>query len=138
MILNLLAITFFVKPDKHLYKKGTLLYFGPAPVINVKPRPRLCPNLQKKRLELSSTLGDYNIFNRQCKKRNEHPNDLCANPEKCAKSSKAMESIGAVETVLSIWKNVPNTYCCAIQGLQERIFPSFPTKFLSTPRLSSS
>jgi hypothetical protein len=40
--------------------------------------------------------------------------ELCSNPEKYSKSSKAMESMGSVEIVLSIWKNYPNAYVSAI------------------------
>jgi hypothetical protein len=40
--------------------------------------------------------------------------DVCANPEKYDKSSKAMESIGAVETVTTIWKECPDAYVAAI------------------------
>ena len=50
----------------------------------------------------------------KCEKNVEHEEDLCANPEKYYKSSKAMESIGAVETVLSIWKNCANGYVAAV------------------------
>jgi hypothetical protein len=50
----------------------------------------------------------------KCKKGTKYPNDLCANPEKYAKSLKAMEYIGTVQTVLSIWETVPNAYCQAI------------------------
>ena len=38
----------------------------------------------------------------KCEKGKPHPTDLCANPDKYAKSSKAMEALGAVETVLDI------------------------------------
>jgi hypothetical protein len=40
--------------------------------------------------------------------------DVCANPKKYDKSSKAMESIGAVETVTTIWKEYPDAYVAAI------------------------
>jgi hypothetical protein len=50
----------------------------------------------------------------KCEKNVDHPLDLCANPEKFDKSSKAMESIGSVNTILDIWKNRSNAYVAAI------------------------
>lgn len=50
----------------------------------------------------------------KCEKKIEHPENLCANPEKYDGSSKAMESVGSVKTVLDIWKNYPNAYCATI------------------------
>jgi hypothetical protein len=41
----------------------------------------------------------------KCEKRKPHPMDLCGNPDKFEKLSKAMEALGAVETVLDIWTN---------------------------------
>jgi hypothetical protein len=38
----------------------------------------------------------------KCENGNEHPDDLCANLAKYDKSLRAIESIGAVEMVLSI------------------------------------
>jgi hypothetical protein len=38
----------------------------------------------------------------KCKKGKPHPDILCANPDNYAKSSRAMESLCAVETVLNI------------------------------------
>jgi hypothetical protein len=46
----------------------------------------------------------------KCEKGWVHSCDLCANPEKYDRSSKAMESLGSVETVLGIWKKFPNAY----------------------------
>jgi hypothetical protein len=50
----------------------------------------------------------------KCEKGRPHPVNLCANHDKYAKSSKAMESIGAVETVLKIWTNCDNAYVSTI------------------------
>ena len=50
----------------------------------------------------------------KCEKGKPHPTDLCANPDKYAKSSKAMEALGAVETVLDIWQNCTNAYVATI------------------------
>jgi hypothetical protein len=46
----------------------------------------------------------------KCEKGSVHSCDLCANPEKYDRSSKAMESLGSVETILSIWKKYPKAY----------------------------
>jgi hypothetical protein len=43
-----------------------------------------------------------------------HPMDLRANPDKYARSSKAMEALGAEETILDIWINCSNAYVAAI------------------------
>jgi hypothetical protein len=51
---------------------------------------------------------------RQVQENVEHPLDLCATPEKYNKSSKAMESIGSVKTILDVWKNCSNAYVAAI------------------------
>jgi hypothetical protein len=71
MLLNLLAITFFVNHVEHQYKQFVLLYivelvvsetfFGAAPVIS-KPSQKVAS--AGKYLEFLSALGDYNI-NRQ-------------------------------------------------------------------------
>jgi hypothetical protein len=56
-------------------------------------------------------------FSKRCAKceiGKEHESSVCANPEKYAKSSKAMESIGAVKTVHHIWRNYDSAYCSAI------------------------
>jgi hypothetical protein len=50
----------------------------------------------------------------KCERNVEHADDLCANPEKYDKSSKAMESMGSVKTVLDIWRDCPNAYVAAI------------------------
>jgi hypothetical protein len=50
----------------------------------------------------------------KCEKKVPHERELCANPLKYDQSSRAMESIGAVETVLHIWKNEPNCYVSSI------------------------
>jgi hypothetical protein len=50
----------------------------------------------------------------KCEKGKPHPVNLCANPNKYATSSKAMESIGAVETVLGIWTNCDDAYVSTI------------------------
>ncbi len=44
----------------------------------------------------------------------DHDTSLCANPKRYDKSSRAMESIGAVDTVLHIWDNYPDAYVAAI------------------------
>jgi hypothetical protein len=44
----------------------------------------------------------------------EHAIDLCADPDKFNKSSRAMESMGSVKTVLDIWKDCPKAYVAAI------------------------
>jgi hypothetical protein len=50
----------------------------------------------------------------KCEKGKPHPMDLCANPDKYARSSKAMEATDAVATVLDIWINCSNAYVAAI------------------------
>jgi hypothetical protein len=40
--------------------------------------------------------------------------ELCANPESHDKSLKAMESIGAVETVLKIWNDRNDAYVAQV------------------------
>jgi hypothetical protein len=51
----------------------------------------------------------------KCEKGKPHPVNLCANPDKYAKSLKAMESVGAVETVNHIWTNcADDAYFAAI------------------------
>jgi hypothetical protein len=50
----------------------------------------------------------------KCERKKEHPINLCANPEKYNKSSKAMESNGSVDQVLEIWETCPNAYCSMI------------------------
>jgi hypothetical protein len=50
----------------------------------------------------------------KCEKEVDHPLDLCANPGKFDKSSRAMESMGAVKTVLTIWNECSNAYVAAI------------------------
>jgi hypothetical protein len=50
----------------------------------------------------------------KCEKGKPHPLDLCANPDKYAKLSKAMEALGALESVLDIWENCPNAYVATI------------------------
>jgi hypothetical protein len=50
----------------------------------------------------------------KCENNVDHPLDLCANPGKFDKSSKAMESMGSVKTILDIWKNCSNAYVAAI------------------------
>jgi hypothetical protein len=50
----------------------------------------------------------------KCEKGKPHSTDLCANPDKHARSSKAMEALGAVEIVLDIWINCSNAYVAAI------------------------
>ena len=40
--------------------------------------------------------------------------ELCANPESYNKSSKAMESIGAVETFLKIWNDRDDAYVAQV------------------------
>jgi hypothetical protein len=44
----------------------------------------------------------------------DHPTELCSNPEKYDKSSKAMEALGSVQTVMNLWNNFSNLYCGAI------------------------
>ena len=50
----------------------------------------------------------------KCEAKKEHPTELCANPEKYDRSSKAMEALGSVQTVLNLWNNFSNLYCGAI------------------------
>lgn len=50
----------------------------------------------------------------KCERYIDHWLDICANPEKYDKSTKAMESTGAVKTVLSIRKECPNAYLVEI------------------------
>jgi hypothetical protein len=50
----------------------------------------------------------------RCEKKIEHSLDICANPEKFASSSRAMESMGSVKTVLDIWNTCPDAYVSAI------------------------
>ena len=50
----------------------------------------------------------------KCEAKKEHPTKLCANPEKYDRSSKAMEALGSVQTVLNLWNNFSNLYCGAI------------------------
>jgi hypothetical protein len=50
----------------------------------------------------------------KCEKGNPHPNSVCANPENYDKSWRAMESLGAVETVLNIWETCPNAYVATV------------------------
>ena len=47
-------------------------------------------------------------------KKNEHPIELCANPDGFDKSSQAMESMGSVKTVLDLWNNCSTAYVSAI------------------------
>jgi hypothetical protein len=58
---------------------------------------------------------NYNL-NRcdKCEKQIEHPEDLCANPEKLDKLSRAMESMGSVKPVLYVWNECTNAYVAAI------------------------
>jgi hypothetical protein len=51
---------------------------------------------------------------RQVRKNVDHALDLCTNPKKFDKSSKAMESMGSVKTILDIWKNCSNAQVAAI------------------------
>ncbi len=46
----------------------------------------------------------------KCEKGNPHPDNLCANPDNNAKLLRAMEALGAVETVLAIWNTCANAY----------------------------
>ncbi len=50
----------------------------------------------------------------KCEKGKPHPVNLCANPDEYAKSSRAMESLGAVETVDYIWTNCDDAYVATI------------------------
>jgi hypothetical protein len=50
----------------------------------------------------------------KCEKGLFHTPILCANPDKYDKSSRAMESLGAVETVLEIWKSSSKAYVATI------------------------
>jgi hypothetical protein len=40
------------------------------------------------------------------KKKIDHSLDICANPEKYDQSSRAMELMGPVQTVMAIWKKI--------------------------------
>jgi hypothetical protein len=46
----------------------------------------------------------------KCEKGWVHSCDLCTNPEKYDRSSKAMDSLGSIKTILSIWKKYPKAY----------------------------
>jgi hypothetical protein len=50
----------------------------------------------------------------KCENGKEHPDDLCTNLSKYDKSSRAMEYIGAVQTVMTIWNDYTNAYCSTI------------------------
>ena len=50
----------------------------------------------------------------KCESNIDHPHNLCSNPENYGKSSRAMESLGAVKTVLDIWQNCTNGYVSTI------------------------
>jgi hypothetical protein len=50
----------------------------------------------------------------KCEKGKPHPVNVCANPDKYAKLSKAMESIGAIETEIEIWNNCDDAYVYTI------------------------
>jgi hypothetical protein len=56
----------------------------------------------------------YSKWCSKCEKGNPHPNNLCGNPDNYAKLSRAMESLGAVETVLEIWNTCTNAYVSTI------------------------
>jgi hypothetical protein len=49
----------------------------------------------------------------RCEKK-EHSLDICANPEKYDQSSRVMESMGSVQTVMDIWNDCPDAYIAAI------------------------
>ena len=50
----------------------------------------------------------------KCESNKIHPTNLCANPEKYDRSSKAMEVTGSVDEVLDIWENCPTAYHATI------------------------
>jgi hypothetical protein len=50
----------------------------------------------------------------KCETNIDHLLDLCANPEKFDKSSKDLESMGSMKTILDIWKKYSNAYVAAI------------------------
>ena len=50
----------------------------------------------------------------RCEKKLDHSLDICANPEKYDQSSRAMELMGSVQTVLDIWYNCQDVYVAAI------------------------
>jgi hypothetical protein len=56
----------------------------------------------------------YSKWCSKCEKGLLHTPNLCANPDKYDKSSRAMESLGAVETVLEIWNSCSKAYVSTI------------------------
>jgi hypothetical protein len=50
----------------------------------------------------------------RCEKKLDHSLDICANSEKYDQSSRAMELMGSVQTVMDIWNNCPDAYVAAI------------------------
>jgi hypothetical protein len=50
----------------------------------------------------------------RCERKLEHSLDICANPDKFDQSSRAMELMGSMQTVMDIWNTCPDAYVAAI------------------------